>query len=185
MAIKRSVQQLAAELDAATARARVLAESLSVAELNRRPGADRWSVGECLQHLIDTNAAYIAPLEGALRNGRVLSADRTREHSLGWFGSWFAQSLEPPVKRRFKAPKVFEPKKHEVTAAIIDEFVAMQKKMIELLETAAAIDAARVKLSSPASKLIRLPLIAAFAVAASHERRHLWQAEAVVRAISH
>ena len=137
---------------------------------------ERWSVGECLLHLITTNDAYIAALKSARQNAPSAKGDAYR---LGWFASWFVRSLEPPPKKKFTAPQVFLPKKQLVTREVITDFEKKNAELKELLTQWRSVDLTT-RVTSPATKLLRIPMIAAFATIASHERRHLWQAEQVL-----
>lgn len=171
-----TVDQILRELDDATAKMHRLADPLSEDQLNRRPAPERWSVGECLLHLITTNDAYIPALQQAKQRARGAKSD---SYEIGWFASWFVRSLEPPPKKKFKAPQVFLPKKQLVTRDVIADFEKKNAELKELLTQWRGVDL-MTRVTSPATKLLRLPMIAAFATITTHERRHLWQAEQVL-----
>ena len=55
----------------------------------------------------------------------------------------------------------------------------MQQQIARRLEDAHGLDLRRARVVSPITRLLRLNLGAAFALIASHNRRHLWQARQV------
>ena len=65
---------------------------------------------------------------------------------------------------------------------VLSEFTAIGEEWEKSLDAANGLHLARVKVRSPAIKLLRFPLGGLFAVVAAHERRHLWQARRVVDA---
>jgi hypothetical protein len=169
-----AVRPLAASFLAATAEAESLASHLNRRELYWRPAADSWSIGECLHHLAVTNGTYTRRIE------RVLAAARPQPAraplTYGLFGNWFVRFMEPPVRRKVQAPAVFLPPPEDPDFDPLNAFHESQDRLLDLLVRAADYDLQKIKVRSPASKLIRFNLAAAFAILAAHERRHLWQA---------
>ena len=64
-------------------------------------------------------------------------------------------------------------------AAVLHEFTALGEEWDKCLAAANGLHLARVKVRSPAMKLLWFPLGGLFAIMAAHERRHLWQASQV------
>lgn len=48
-----------------------------------------------------------------------------------------------------------------------------------LLDSARGLDLGRLRVTSPVSRLLRIPLGSYLRISVAHERRHLWQAEQV------
>jgi hypothetical protein len=67
-----------------------------------------------------------------------------------------------------------------LSPTLFPDFAAVQNELIERIEASSGWDLAKAKISSPASKLIRFNVAAAFEIIAAHERRHLWQADNVI-----
>jgi hypothetical protein len=162
------------------AEARTLSSTYSDAQGAWKPAEGRWSMVECLEHLNTTASAYLPFLEQAVAKckARGKSGDGSIRH--GMLSSWFAATLEPPPKKNFPAPKSFfpDPAKGSLSESV-DQFVAHQTSLQELLSSVDGLDCNGVKLRSPASALLRFRLGAAFAITDVHQRRHLWQAEQV------
>src|SRR5690349_12397038 len=95
------LQGVLRELDRSDQEARQLVNSLSDQQLNwQLDGGAGWSVGQCLDHLAQTNALYTAALSEAA--GKFTPAQRPRKDAIrpGWLGRWFVAVLEPPPKRK-------------------------------------------------------------------------------------
>jgi len=146
-----------------------------------------WSVAECLDHLAVSNRVYLAamvpPAADALASGRR----RQGPAMPGVIGRWFARTLEPPVKPRFKmkAPRKIRPRQSPPLADAVTAFLASQTDVQRFLRTYANIDLAGVRFVNPFVAGIRFSLATGLHVIASHERRHLWQAWNVRRAAEH
>src|SRR5262245_25061994 len=96
-------QRLLTEIDQSELRAKALAGSLTVAQLNGRAEPGEWSIGQCLDHLRIANDVYAPPIE------RSLHANPTgpvNEITPGWFGRYFIRTvIEPsPTTTKGKAP---------------------------------------------------------------------------------
>lgn len=171
---------LAQQFIDASARLDQIVGAFTAEQLARRPDPKRWSASEAIAHLNATNSGYILLLESALHNAKPRSDDRP--YNLGFLGRLFVGSMEPPVKRRFPAPKKFLPPQGDL-GNVVGEFRAIQQKLLSLLRQHDQSDLASVSLPSPATRLIRFNAAAAFALLAAHERRHLWQAEQTLKSL--
>lgn len=163
-----------AELAASDARATRLASVLSAAELAWRPSPAAWGIADCLDHLATTDRAYLPAVDRALAGARSAPPDAAVD--LGAFGRWFAREMEPPPKRRIRAPKVFLPPPSDPEGAL-GRYRAALAALRERLRAARGVDLVRTKVPSPVSGLLRFRLASVFANAAAHHRRHLEQAE--------
>jgi hypothetical protein len=121
--VPRWCLRLTSELDSADARATALAEGLTVAQLNWKPRADAWSVGQCLEHLCITNEVYVGPIAESLSRRPTGPVD---EITPGWFGRWFIRKfIEPTTQRaRARAPTKIAPIAQQIDSSILDRFVA-------------------------------------------------------------
>jgi len=95
-----SLASIRDELDATTTRLHALVDTMDDSTWRARPGTDRWSAAECVEHLNMTSRAYLPILRDALRDGRARGLTQAggsnRMDLMGWF---LAKMLEPPVKR--------------------------------------------------------------------------------------
>jgi hypothetical protein len=168
------------QLDAIVVEAESLLSGLSEAQVNWRPAADRWSVGDCLSHL-DTGIRTAMPaLDAAIDTARARGWTGQGPLRYGWFARWMVRSQEPPVTRRVRTFPVFFPAQgpHDVTA-LRAGFRATRDALRERLARAEGLDWKRARVVSPASRFFRLPFGAYVAFLLAHDRRHLWQARGV------
>src|SRR5690242_21676013 len=84
---------LVQELGAVTDDARKVFGSLSAAQLNWKPSAEQWSVGQCFEHLIKTNESFL-PALGLVTSGKYRSTFWQRVSPLsGLFGGLVLRGL--------------------------------------------------------------------------------------------
>ena len=109
-ALPPDLQDLADQLDAADREARALVVDLDDAQANWQPdGGASWSVAQCLDHLAVTNRTYVEAMEEALPRARGRGRVRRGPARPGILAALFVRSLEPPVRRRTRNPRVIAP----------------------------------------------------------------------------
>lgn len=161
-------------------KARELSAGLSSDAFVWRPAPDAWSVAECLDHLNTTNRLYIDGIRQAIAEGRSAGAIGSGPFRMGWLESRFVASLEPPVKLRFKAPAVFRPAPTVSREEILAEWEQTHRTAAELARSADGLHLSKLRVQSPATRLLKFSLFAAFQIIPAHDRRHLWQAARVI-----
>ena len=159
-----------------------LTTGLSDVQFNWKPTPARWSIAQCIKHLMLTGTG------GA--NGQQTAIARLRERGQlsdgpyayrgipAMMGNMLMGSIEPPVQRKFKTAKRVIPADHHDLGALVPEFLALQDRFERLIKDAKGVDLGRasVPLGVPLFSM-RLGQNLAFEIA--HERRHLWQARQV------
>jgi hypothetical protein len=169
--------RLAFELSANDQTAEALVAGLGIEQLNWQSVPGAWSVGQCLEHLCITNEAYWIPISAALEE----KADSPVEQiTPGWFGRWFIRTfVEPsPNARRVSAPSKIRPGA-KVDLSVIGRFLSGNKSCRELIVRARSKDVNRIRFWNPFVPGIRFTVGTGLEIIASHERRHLLQAERV------
>lgn len=147
------------------------------AVLTNRPNAESWSAAECLAHLNLSVDPYFALWKKVLKGAPNAGEDTYR---LDFWGRILVWTLEPPPKFRFPAPAPFRPVNVEQPQLIVPEFLKRQAAILQILDDASGLVSGKVKIVSPFNKHVRYSVWSSFCVTASHERRHLWQAERAV-----
>jgi DinB superfamily len=183
--LSSSLASLRDELEGTTARLHALVDTMDDAVWRTRPGEKRWSVAECIEHLNITSRAYFPLLKNALRDGRARGlTNPSSSNRLDVFGWLLAKSLGPPVKerRRLRTPEAFVPHSIEPKAKVVGEYEEMQHALIALLVDAEGLAISKIKVASPFAK-IHYSVYSAFRIIATHQRRHLWQAERAREAV--
>lgn len=171
------------ELRATGEEAEDLASELSRDQLWWRPGEERWSVGECLDHLVRAGEAYLEVLDEAIEGGRRRELRAEGPHGRSLVGRWLVRLLEPPPRPRVPAPRRIRPRPSETGRREAEDrrdplrdFLDLRPRLGQRLEAAEGLDLGRIRMSSPFISFVRFDLGSAFRIVAAHERRHLWQA---------
>jgi hypothetical protein len=159
-----------------------LVAGLSEAQLTWRPRRGGWSIAECLAHLVTVHSKEIATLRKAVAEGRAKGRVGRGPFKYSLISRWFVKSMEPPVKTKFKVPKVYLPPAHPDPRAAIEGFRETIVEMKQLLHDADNLDLGQIKVASAVTKLLRMNLGARLALFAAHDRRHLWQSRNVTKA---
>jgi hypothetical protein len=174
--------EAAATQFAATKRdARALAAALEDPQLNWRPAPERWSVGQCLQHLSTSSDAALGAIDRALAAARERGWRNPGPFRYGWFTRWMVASMEPPPRRRMTTFRIFLPSERTLSRdAVLAELDAARDRLLERVRAAVGLDLRRAIVVSPVTRWFRLPLGGYLAFLAAHDRRHLWQAREVL-----
>lgn len=179
--LPQDVQRVIDQLDEADRHADALVADLSDAQFHWQPdGGRRWSVAQCLEHLAVGAEVYLACMRGAVERAKQERSVRRGPLAPGFFGRQFANSLEPPVRFRGRAPKAIVPGSTLSRAEILSRFHGSHAALKAMAREAATIDANRATFQNPFLKMVRMKLSSAFQVINAHDRRHLWQAEQVI-----
>jgi hypothetical protein len=178
------VEDLAQQFRGIRERAAQFTAPLTEAQFNWRPGPARWSIAECFDHLTVTARAVERKMRPVIAEGRQRGLTGSGPFRYGWFSRWFEAEMEPPPRRRQRSPRAFaiEAGSTHDKVATMKAFDAAGEVWAGLLDAARGLDLRRIKVASPASRLLHFPLGAYFRISSAHERRHLWQAEQVVKA---
>ena len=172
-AFRAQFEQISAEADA-------LVAPLSDTQFAWQPAPDAWSVAQCIDHLNTTAREYLPMMDEGIADAIRRGLYKPGPYLYNWIGRLMVWLFDPKVRIRAKAPQSFRPPagrpRHDVMAA----FRAYQVQYIDRLRQANGLDLARARVTSPVTRLIRMPLGSAFAMTVAHERRHLQQARRVI-----
>jgi hypothetical protein len=172
---------LVAELQAVAADAARVFGGLSGAQLNWKPSAEQWSVGQCFDHLIVTNRCFFPDIE-RVAAGTYKSSLWGRVSPLsGFFARFILKALDPEKGRKTKAPRVFEPARSDVAADVIEQFAAHQQELSARMRSTAGADLRGLKVTSPVSPVATDRLLDAYRIVVAHERKHFEQARRVTQ----
>ncbi len=153
---------------------------LSAKQINWKPSADGWSVGQCFEHLIKSNELFYDDLERVATGTRQNSFLENYSPLSSFFGNLLINSLKKD-ERKFKAPtqKIVPPS--EIDANIIKLFAAHQAELAGKIKQTEIADWRKVKITSPFMKLITYKLLDGYQIVIEHEKRHFRQAERVLK----
>lgn len=157
-----------------------LSAPLTDDQFNWRPSPKQWSISECLAHLNVVDGLDVPAVRDAIEAGRTAGLTGTGPFRYGFLSRSFVRLSEPPVKLRFKAPKVYRPPSGEPKDKVVAEFIAIHDQLLELVSKSNGLDLARVKVGTQFPYL-KFSLGQRFALLTAHDRRHLRQAWEVRR----
>ena len=167
------------ELSAVTEDARQVFGGLSAAQLNWKPSAERWSVGQCFDHLIVTNSCFFADMEGVASGKHRTSLWGRVSPLSGFIGGLILRSLDPEKGRNTKAARVFRPASSDVAADVLEQFAGHQRELAARMRATAGRDLARTIVTSPVTAVATYSLLDAYRIIVAHERKHFEQARRV------
>ena len=148
---------------------------------NRRPDKRRWSMAECVDHLLVVGWKMAPRLDAALIDARARGWHAEGPFRYGGLGDWFVRQSgadELPPKRALKTPRLYTPRQQAEwrIPQALEEFTNLQDKLTSLAASADGLDLARIKIASPVTRLLRLSYGQWLALLSGHQKRHLWQA---------
>lgn len=153
---------------------------LTAEQLNWKPNASEWSIGQCFDHLITSNNLYIKNIQKV--------ADGT--HVNNWFsviplftnivGQQLKKAVSPDTAKKIKTFPIFEPSASDLSENTIEDFCKNQEILISLMEAVKNLNLRKIKIPTPISDAVNIRLSDAFEVLLMHERRHFNQAKRVM-----
>lgn len=170
---------IASELQSISADALKTFGELSAEQINWKPSAEGWSVGQCFEHLIKSNELFYDELDKIASGTRKNSLLETFSPLSGLFGNILINSLKKD-SRKLKAPiqKIVPPS--EIDAHIVEIFAAHQAELIGKIKRTEAADWKKTKVTSPFLKIATYSLANGYQVIIEHEKRHVRQAKRIL-----
>jgi hypothetical protein len=165
-------------IDAIRDDARQLSAGLNPAQWNWRSSPEKWSIGQCFEHLAILDRLYAESMAQVIALGRQQQQLGTGPFRYGWMERLFVRTLEPPPRLRMPAPALFRPKPEPRDVAMeptLAAFFAQNAALRRLADEAEGLHLTRLRVASPVSSLWKFSLGIVFEVAAAHDRRHLYQ----------
>ena len=146
--------------------------------LRRRSGPTSWNVLECLEHLNLYGNFYLPEIERSIKNSVTKGSP---DFKSGYLGSYFAKSMLPKEKlNKMKTFKDKNPLNTKLDKTVIDNFIAQQIKLIELLNQSRKVNLNKVKIKTSIASFLRLKLGDTFQFLLNHIIRHLNQTQRIL-----
>jgi hypothetical protein len=152
---------------------------LSEDQLNRKPSPDKWSIGECIDHLVVSHDQYLENIR-KVDVERIESGNDSNPYKNTIFGKLLINAVSPEATRKVKTFKVFKPGHKLFNIGVVDEYCSSLDELVDMAERFIGYDLNKIKISSPISGFIRLNLGDAFIIHLNHDRRHINQANKVL-----
>lgn len=154
---------------------------LDAGQLNWKPAANRWSVAQCLEHLVTANRLMLDAAEMAMEELRPRTMWQRLPILPGVLGRLMIRSQAPEATRKFVAPPGARPASSDIAPDIVPRFVARHASLGVRL---AALDDRRIAgviMASPFAKVITYSVLDGFRLLFAHDRRHVEQARRVMQ----
>ena len=143
-------------------------------QFNWRPSPTQWSISECLAHLNVLDGLDVPAIRDAVESGRAAALVGIGPFHYGFLSRNFVRFSEPPVKLKFRAPKVYRPVADQPKNNVVPAFIAIHDQLLELVSKSNGLDLARIKVGTLFPR-VKFSLGQRFALLAAHDRRHLRQ----------
>lgn len=147
--------------------------NLSEQQLNWKPNTSKWSVAQCLDHLIKTNTSFIPIFEDCKNDNYKLPYKW-----LPWFpqkiGAKILSEMAPGGKPMF-SPRSWRAKKDLYTTAIFQDFIAHQITLMKSVECLVNQNTKTKIIASPIFQMIHYNLHDVLYMIINHEKRHIEQ----------
>ena len=150
--------------------------SLSIDQLNWKPHPEKWSIGQCLDHIITTNSTYFPVFESVVHRKYMPGLWVRMSPFSNYFGNLLARTLGPERKKAYRSPKVFRPSQASILPEITTVFESHNRELIARVNKIIELELEDVVIHSPASYFVTYTIFHAIAIIARHEERHLKQA---------
>ena len=180
MSNQEEVLRLRKELETVSSDVRREFGSFRSEQLNWKPNVDRWSVGQCLDHLMTGNKLFF-PILDSIVSGTKKTVFMERIPLLpGVWGKLLIKSLNPKNTRKMKARPNFQPASSDLPSNIVHQFIDQQGEFADWMDKMKDMDLDRIIITSPAMKLMTYSVMDGYRFLVLHEQRHLQQAQRVV-----
>jgi hypothetical protein len=162
-------------------RAASYGSELTASQLTWQPqGGARWSVLECLDHMVVFNGQYLPAVETAAAGAP--SGGRAGEFRTAGFPSQkFLSFTEPPPKTKVKAPGKIAPRPTLNPEKIIPDFLNSLERISGFVRSTSGKDLNAVRFTNPFIPILRFTVGSGLLVLAAHTRRHMYQADQILK----
>lgn len=151
--------------------------------INQRPPSGGWSIAQCLEHLALMNDFYLRGWQDAVTDAARNGRGPFRGLHPTFLGRSFANWMEPPARMKSKTIAAADPGARFTRDAILSRYKASHDVYRGLVGSAEAVDVNRIVRPNAIIKQVNMRLATVLLIVPAHDRRHLWQAANVKRAI--
>ena len=145
-------------------------------QLNWRSDAESWSIGQCLEHIIQTDILYFPAFEKILAGEYRMTPWQRWSPLSGMFGRMLVDQLGEVATKKLRSPRAFRPGQQAHGSEIITRFSKHQDTLLQFLDQVSASQMSSLRLASPAAPLVTYSLGHALQMIVQHQYRHLNQA---------
>jgi len=158
---------------------------LNSEQLNRRPGYDKWSAAQCLEHLNIVGGYYLPSLKARLRLAQAKGSTAGAQVRSGWLGRYFTTTTQQKNglgDNLLRRPRQFSPTGTRLTGTVVEAFNRQLDELLRLMLLARQVDAGGVRVPNPLYPWLRLRLTDVLEALVIHLQRYVKQAVQVATA---
>lgn len=178
------LQQMIDQYESIKINVKNLSEDLTEEHFNKRPGKNKWSVAECIDHLNASYNAYAPIIKNVIENSANDSITNPDEFKSRIFFRFFTSFLEPPYRMKVKTFTIFMPDEKLNKNDTLKKFYNSTNEFIDFINRSEKVDIKKTIITSPVSDKLRFQLGELYPFMAAHIRRHIWQAKIVKKLTS-
>ena len=175
-------EKLISDLKEIASEAQKIFGNLTSDQINWKPSAESWSIGQCFEHLIVTNETEFPEIERVIKGEHRNPFWGKVPFLTDFWGRFVLKAVAPENTKKTKNPKVFSPSASAVDASIISRFAEHQDKIAGFITATKDLDLTKIIITSPVAPIVTYRLSDAYKIVVSHEWRHFRQAERVMQA---
>ena len=152
---------------------------LTIEQLNRRPSYDKWSAGQCLEHLNILSGYYLPSIRIRLKLAQAKGSAAGAHVSSGWLGRRFTNAVRhlDDAAELFKVPKQYAPTGVRLTGTVVEAFNRQLDELLRLLLLARQVNAGAVRIPNPLRPWLKLRLTDVLEMLIVTYQRYIQQAE--------
>jgi hypothetical protein len=147
--------------------------------LNWRPDAERWSVAQCIEHVLVANRLMLQAAQDALTGVGPRNPWQRVPALPGILGRMLIRSQAPTATRKFTAAPKAQPARSNIAADVIPRFIGQHRDAVAWVHALDERAAARTIMTSPFIRVVTYSVLDGCRLIAAHDRRHFEQARRV------
>ena len=175
-----TIPEITTEIEKVIRKAKADFSHLNYEQLNWKPNADSWSVGQCLDHLAQSANAYEPLFTELINDNRSSNFWRSVPFLPSVFGKSILKAVGPVRNKKTKTFPVFEPTQSDIALDVIDKLEGKLKHFSSLAKQLTNYDLKKTIVTSPVAKFVNYSLLDALNIVTVHNYRHFNQAKEVM-----
>ncbi len=157
-------------------KARLAFSDISGPQLNWKPAPEKWSIAQCLDHLVVSDSSYFPEFEKITAGTYHMKFWEKYSPFTGIMGRIMKDRLQEQPKVKMKAPKKIHPSSSEIDTGIIERYHKNLDRFLGFISNCRSIDLDKTIISSPITSVVTYSLRDAIQFLIQHEHRHINQA---------
>lgn len=175
-----TIEEVTNEIETIIVKAKTDFSHLSYEQLNWKPNANSWSVGQCLEHLAQSAYVYQPLFKDLISGTQKPNFWRKIPFLPSMFGGMILKAVQPERTKKGKTFPVFEPTQSDISTEIIDKLEQRLRVFSDLVVQLEGIDLNKTIVTSPVAAFVNYSLLQALNIVTVHNYRHFNQAQEVM-----